>query len=69
MQLNSMDYNNTAKKVEIIWAPASTTRRHTSKNKPIRKWLKKTTKKSKGGQKLIWHYTIISYKHFKNKLL
>ena len=57
MQLNPMDYNNTAKKVEMVRAHASTARRHTSQNNN-KEVTEKPIKKTNGGQELTWDYTI-----------
>ena len=55
MQLNPMCYTNTAKNVKMLWEPASTARRHTSKTKEV---TEKPTKKTKVGQKPTWHHTV-----------
>ena len=37
MQLNPMDYYNSAKKVKVVWAPASATKKTHQHNKSIKK--------------------------------
>ena len=47
MQLYPMYYNNPAKKIKVVWAPASTTRRDTKAQQAYKEVTEKPTKKQK----------------------
>ena len=55
MQFIPMNYNNTAKKVKMLWALASTARKHTCK---ISLYMKVTGKKTTTKKTKVSHHTI-----------